>query len=100
MKTETEVKHTPGPWFVDSDIASQVCQPNGSKRRRIKCPPDANGIADARLIAAAPDLLEALAASRGQWIHSVNAEKCLAAIAKAEGKYAQLIGRGNRMESK
>lgn len=41
---------------------------------------------DARLIAAAPDLLEALKVSRAQWIHSVNAEKCLAAIAKAEGE--------------
>jgi hypothetical protein len=41
---------------------------------------------DARLIAAAPDLLEALSACRGQWIHSVNAERCLAAIEKATGK--------------
>ena len=29
-------------------------------------------------------LLAALERSRGQWIHSVNAEQCLAAIAKAE----------------
>jgi hypothetical protein len=39
----------------------------------------------ARLLAAAPDLLEALEACRGQWIHSVNAERCLSAIAKATG---------------
>lgn len=37
----------------------------------------------ARIVAAAPELLEALRQSRAQWIHSVNAEKCLAAIAKA-----------------
>ena len=29
-------------------------------------------------------LLAALERSRGQWIHSVNAEQCLAAIAKAQ----------------
>lgn len=41
--------------------------------------------ANVQLITAAPDLLEALKRSRGQWIHSVNADICLAAIAKAEG---------------
>ena len=51
---------TPGPWIVDAAVASQVRQPNGSKRRRIVCPPDANGFADARLIAAAPEMLAAL----------------------------------------
>ena len=38
----------------------------------------------ARMFAAAPALLEALERSRGQWIHSVNAESCLAAIAEAK----------------
>jgi hypothetical protein len=32
------------------------------------------------------ELLEALQRSRAQWIHSVNAEFCLAAIARAEEK--------------
>jgi len=32
------------------------------------------------------ELLEALQRSRAQWIHSVNAEFCLAVIEKAEGK--------------
>ena len=32
------------------------------------------------------ELLVALQRSRAQWIHSVNAEFCLAAIARAEGK--------------
>ena len=40
---------------------------------------------DAKLIAAAPELLAALQQARGQWIHSVNAPACLAAIAKALG---------------
>lgn len=33
----------------------------------------------------AQELLEALKLCRGQWIHSANAERCLAAIANAEG---------------
>lgn len=37
-----------------------------------------------RILAQRNELLEALERSRGQWIHSVNAEQCLAAIAKAE----------------
>jgi hypothetical protein len=39
-----------------------------------------------RLHALNAELLEALQRSRAQWIHSVNAAFCLAAIAKAEGK--------------
>ena len=37
-----------------------------------------------RLHALNGELLEALQRSRAQWIHSVNAEFCLAAIARAE----------------
>jgi hypothetical protein len=39
-----------------------------------------------RLHAVNQELLEALQRSRAQWIHSVNAEFCLAAIARAEGQ--------------
>lgn len=42
-----------GPWLVDHGVASQVRQPNVSNRRRIVCPPDADGINDSRFIAAA-----------------------------------------------
>ena len=52
--------HTPGPWIVDRYLPNEVRQPRGSKRRSIKCPPDAQGFYDARLIAAAPELLDAL----------------------------------------
>jgi flagellar biosynthesis/type III secretory pathway chaperone len=38
-----------------------------------------------RLHAVNGELLEALQRSRAQWIHSVNAAFCLAAIARAEG---------------
>ena len=38
-----------------------------------------------RLHALNGELLEALQRSRAQWIHSVNAEFCLAVIAKVEG---------------
>jgi len=34
----------------------------------------------------AEELFEALWRCRGQWIHSVNAEQCLAALANAEGR--------------
>ena len=51
---------TPGPWIVDKYVQSQVRQPNGSKRRRIVCPPDADGMSDARAISAVPDMVEAL----------------------------------------
>ena len=39
---------------------------------------------NARLFAAAPLLLAALELTRSQWIHSVNAKVCLAAIAAAK----------------
>lgn len=78
--------HTPGPWFVDMDVPSQVKQPLGSKRRRIVCPPDANGIADARLIAAAPDLLAALYLMMGDDPSTQDWDAALAAFAKAGGQ--------------
>ena len=37
-----------------------------------------------RMLTQRDELLAALERSRGQWIHSVNAEQCLAAIAKAQ----------------
>jgi hypothetical protein len=95
-----ESKHTPGPWEVESGEAvyvldkeyGRVCTVNwlrgpfGSFGRRT----DAEGHANARLIAAAPDLLAALRALvakstdlHGDW--SEEWRKALEAIAKAEG---------------
>lgn len=79
------MSHTPGPWqqygaeiAAGPDMVAEVNLLNKRIAHQIN--------ANAKLIAAAPDLLEALERSRGQWIHSVNAERCLAAIAKAKGE--------------
>lgn len=77
------MSHTPGPWHFDGlvihDSHCNILAVTVSGDRTWE-EEDANS----RLIVAAPDLLAALVISRGQWIHSVNAEQCLAAIAKAE----------------
>ncbi|KAF0235094.1 MAG: hypothetical protein FD177_253 [Desulfovibrionaceae bacterium] len=93
-----KVKHTKGPWERDGapndkypciytcDATSDdilIAQVFGGQEDQ----PTVNEAgANADLIAAAPDLYEALVRSKGQWIHSVNAPICLAAIAKAGGK--------------
>ena len=93
-------KHTPGPWFVEYGknheqhrvygICAVQKHPNSSHHTTIVetdggyYPPD---FADARLIAAAPDLLAALelvysnAGESPEWIRS----KIIAAIEKATG---------------
>ena len=51
-------KHTPGPWTATADPYSDVVV--DASGREIVVVMDPNGEANARLIAAAPDLLEAL----------------------------------------
>ena len=62
-----EVKHTPGPWTVeeygDRDYPTLVVHSNSENRVCFMATPGSNGdpamiAADARLIAAAPDLLD------------------------------------------
>lgn len=63
-----EAKHTPGPWAQDDSLPHEVWAP--SRRKRPVCSVEADGSAaleldsvdwaNARLISAAPDLLEAL----------------------------------------
>lgn len=93
-------KHTPGPWryhgfVVDSDFSGwRVYLP--TKYRRVitvEGTSAAEADANARLIAAAPDLLAALKAAfqPAGWSHSGDCmcevcEMCRAAIAKAEGR--------------
>lgn len=69
-----EHKHTPGPWSVDEDDAFQGWPfiPISSETQRIcEVQPGENDVVDevsrtnARLIAAAPDLLEALRNAAG-----------------------------------
>lgn len=93
----TEHKHTPGPWKVSASIDSEfvgvfpdtgehafpICKmPDFIKR-------DVNE-ANALLIAAAPDLLDALRRARGVLDviggYTDRLARCDAAIAKAEGK--------------
>lgn len=62
----TEPKHTPGPWYVSevkrANIGTFIVKSKGSKPRKVIAdvlPIKDQGLADARLIAAAPTLLEA-----------------------------------------
>lgn len=91
---EMEEKHTPGPWMRE-DIASTrwIIGANGETIMHLgdECLPD-DGLseANARLIAAAPDMLEALesvTAEIGYENMSSNlGEKVCAIIAKARGQ--------------
>lgn len=71
MKTKTEAKHTPGPWdfCADSQYSSKCLRGvqhsrksaiHSSTEGRPTIASHVGNWADARLIAAAPDLLEAL----------------------------------------
>jgi hypothetical protein len=101
-------KHTPGPWVVDeantnlvarlvNGVYEYVCAVEPSSFSTRECSDDQEE-SDARLIAAAPELLEALKAielalklptvTPAQVLHesSVIRQGIRAAIAKAEGK--------------
>lgn len=62
----------PGPWLVDENAANQIRQPNGSKRRRVTTPPDADGIRDTLFTATARD----------GWPHAIR--RAMAAEAEVE----------------
>ena len=91
----SESEHTPGPWHVGDQIdgcdqinahewiglASVVTRMDDADN---DCE---DGIANARLIAAAPDMYEALKEAVLQQGHGlVNLRQCRDAIAKAEGR--------------
>ena len=95
-------KHTPGPWTItvyppDDDGAEDLCayiDGNGTHVSHCMPPDGANKElrdANALLIAAAPEMLEALqeivAAADGDWWEQLDAtlEKARAAITKATG---------------
>ena len=99
----SEVKHTPGPWFVggvrqkiDRQETLGIFRYDGTEKRDENIasvwydPRSGAGTNDARLIAAAPELLEALkecADSAGfQYMTFEARRRVEAALAKAEGK--------------
>ena len=94
----TQAKHTPGPWSVTETFCNNACNRLVVKRKTwggevvadLGEAPDANR-ANARLIAAAPELLAALRViaedgKRNGWIPSFHWGEARAAIAKAEGE--------------
>lgn len=101
MSTETQAKHTPGPWFIrkanpgNCDLYQEgygaiadfmVDGPNEKM--------DAEAVANAHLCAAAPDLLEALIRATNllrqsgyeAGVYNSAIDQADAAIAKAEGR--------------
>jgi hypothetical protein len=97
-----EVKHTPGPWEIDPRFPGDVQSVNPKyeiatawREGRHSGPPSLEGIANASLIAAAPDLQGALKAlSAAVYITNderspdltAAIEQTVAAINKAEGR--------------
>lgn len=62
-------KHTPGPWFavgyqveIESETVADICTTNAHLFGQGGLHDDARAMANARLIAAAPEMLEALEA--------------------------------------
>lgn len=102
------IKHTPGPWKVEKELTSRtgewlIAKDAGDRGRWIAIaetvPATGKELANARLLAASPELLEALSdalADFDNWAaHEDNyqhehlvawAEKARAAIAKAKGE--------------
>ena len=86
--------HTPGPWEADSERRGHVVWARGPTGSMLvaTCGHAAFDGANARLIAAAPDLLAALkamfadACDCGPDVHCRSCELGLRAIAKAEGR--------------
>ncbi len=81
-------KHTPGPWYFDTDERS-ICRGEENGRVRV-CQIDdisREDNANARLIAAAPDLLEALRdmVSDHECLSEATLKFARTAIAKATG---------------
>jgi hypothetical protein len=86
----TKTQHTPGPWHFDGQEFNDVREADGelvavALHLRTRKPERslAEAEANARLMAAAPDLLEACKAALSDYEPYI--EKCRAAIAKATG---------------
>lgn len=91
----TKTKHTPGPWYfgIPSGTGNPFVQRGRSGGFTVVAFDVESAIADARLIAAAPELLEALKSAREELEQIAMAEigepynnlQINAAITKAEG---------------
>lgn len=87
-----ETKHTPGPWMVAGQGDGNKQLPISADGKIIAAVRDQGSFSDARLIAAAPDLLEALktlvwqAENHNQTVFGMALEDARAAIAKAEAR--------------
>jgi len=82
-------KHTPGPWFVASEGSYKVASVTSTTGVYADTLPEAAQIAaDARLIAAAPELLEALKLAQSIIGHpdDAHSQHIAAVIAKATGE--------------
>ena len=96
MTAETAM-HTPGPWIVDEDDPHVILAPDGDDapwfvaEAAYDCGPGMSGKANARLIAAAPDMLTTLR-TIALHVTSLDAtgirELADEAIARAEGRAA------------
>ena len=83
-------KHTPGPWFIEDNgkcIDITASEGSGCKGDRYMRVGGTIDIADARLIAAAPELLDALRdmVSDRECLSEATVNFARAAIAKATG---------------
>jgi len=82
MTNETKASHTPGPWTVGEGFLGGI----GIQTQRGEFVCDLAEIADAKLIAAAPDLLEACKVALN-FVDDVKVQKqVIAAIVKATGE--------------
>lgn len=89
-------KHTPGPWEYDNGGVSRLKDHSGELRLMVDITTDSPIVgedeANAHLIAAAPDLLEALRRARREWhvgfgvLSGETTDAIDRAIAKAEGR--------------
>jgi len=81
-----EKQHTPGPWFYDESIATKILI--NAKHAAVAVVPylDDEAKANARLLAAAPELFDALQALVSAVSEPALVAQAHAALRKAQGK--------------
>lgn len=89
MTTPTQTQHTPGPWKQHSDGEKTYASVRGAKNQTVAdCGSRSDRVAqaNARLIAAAPELLRLLCIAADEPITIGLHTQIQAAIARAEGR--------------